>query len=94
MNLRQKVNAINKSLIEHDSDINNVNLLRISPEDENESPPKRWFPLSRNFYVRKIYVRKQKRGKWEVARKRKVEPYSTSCLISTHYILPLCYLRD
>ena len=41
MNLRQKVNDINKSLIEHDSDINNVNLLRISLEDENESPPKR-----------------------------------------------------
>ena len=40
MHLRQKVNAINKSLIEHASDINNVNFLRISLEDESESPPK------------------------------------------------------
>ena len=40
MNLRQKVNTINKSLIGHDSDINNVNLLRISLEVESESPTK------------------------------------------------------
>ena len=47
-------------------------------------------------YVRKIYFRKWNRGNvWKVARiSVKVEPRSTSRLISTLYILPLVYLRD
>ena len=36
-----KGQSINKSLVKHDSDITNVNLLRISLKDECESPCKR-----------------------------------------------------
>ena len=97
MNFTQKVSAINKSLVKHDSDINNVNLLRISLKDECESPCKRLFPLSRNFYARTC-VKFTFANKKEVNERSyvslEVGPRSTSHLISTLYILPLCYLRD
>ena len=60
-----------------------------------------WLPLSRNFYVRTLYVRKIYIRKYyrEAMNERshvsvKVEPRSTSRLISTLYILPLFYLSD
>ena len=59
---------------------------------------KAWFPLSRNFYVRTC-VKFTLANKIEAMYERshvsvKVEPRSTSCLISTLYILPLFYFSD
>ena len=57
-----------------------------------------WFPLPRNFYAR-VCIKFTFTNKIEAMYVRshvsvKVEPRTTSRLISTLYILPLFYLRD
>ena len=56
---------------------------------------KGWFPVSRNFYVRKIYVCKQNRGNaWKVARKRKSwTSLNFSFKLSTFYLASILSIK-